>query len=215
MKKILISSLIGAGVVAGGIILYTASREVKDNSILTIQGTNMEGLFQEITFSGQGCSYSDETGRTVAGETTTEDVETTCGIGLSSGVTAEQFSCAMSLCQGEIGTPGELKLCGSPTVTFTSAGGGSCTVDGGCTATIQGVETDITGSYEMSATEYQNLQSGCSGSGSSYDTCMAYGCAGVSMTNGQWTNSGQPEKEDVPGNQGNSFGTPTQTPTSR
>lgn len=98
MKKIIITSLIGLGVVGGGILLYSATRGVKDNSILTIQGTNMEGLFQEISFSGQGCNYNDESGRTISGNTTTEEVETACGIGLNEGVTAEQFSCAMSLC---------------------------------------------------------------------------------------------------------------------
>lgn len=173
MKKTIIYSLVGVAVV-GGYFLYTATRNAEDKaSLLSIQGTSIDGVFQEMTFSNNGCVYSDESGRNFVGNTTTQEIEITCGIGDTEGVTAEQFSCAMNTCENNI----NFKSCANASATFASTPGssqGTCTVSG-C--------GDIDGSYTMTGTEFVQIQDSCGSAGNQYfDTCVANGCANTANT---------------------------------
>ena len=99
MNKTIITLLIGGAVLGGGYAIYSGSRNAEQNSLLTIEGTNLEGVFQQITFSSTGCTYVEGNGdKRTEGFATIQDVETTCGISDDIMVSNDQFSCATDLC---------------------------------------------------------------------------------------------------------------------
>ncbi len=191
MKKIIITSLVGLGVV-GGIVLFSVNRN-EDNSIITIQGTNSEGVFQTITFTGASCVYSDTKGNTALGLTDSKDIEKLCKIN-NNNVTSEEFSCAMNLCDIQIGQDPTNALssggCSNPTVTWSSQTE-SCTVEN-CT-TSDG--TDLSGSYHVTEEQWTQWYGGGTDCGSG-STCLAHTCAGA--LTGQQTDIDliEPEKND-------------------
>lgn len=98
MNKAIIATLVGGAIIGGGII-YSQSRDGETRSIITLQGTNSEGVEQSLTFNHSSCNYTDSTGVVIDGSVSAFQVEQTCMLGLDSSLSEEQFTCALELCK--------------------------------------------------------------------------------------------------------------------
>jgi hypothetical protein len=201
MKKIVITSLVGLGIV-GGIVLFSINRS-EDESIVTIQGTNSEGVFQTITFTDNSCVYNDTKGNSALGLTDSQNIEKFCDI-KTENVTSEQFSCALNLCDIQINLNQDSTNalssggCGNPTVTWSSQTG-SCTVEN-CT-TSDG--TDLSGSYNVTEEQWLQWYGGGTDCGSG-STCLAHTCAGALSTQSEDDFIDDVKKDSISNNNGSS-----------
>jgi|GEM_PF-2053678 len=196
MKKTIIT-LVALGAVVGGGFLYKASRDAKNNPIITIQGVDTLGTQQKIVFTNEGCTYAGEQGRTIAGTATSQDFQNTCQPGQGTNLSQAQFECGLNLCQGGGNPPGQLKVC---SVNYTSSTG---------TCNVSGCGSVANGSYAISSSEYIHALN----SWGMDSVGLAHACANIIVTPEEEPFS--LEKEENNTSATTSTPTPTKTNTSR
>lgn len=172
MKKTIIT-LVALGAVVGGGFLYKASRDAKNNPIITIQGVDTLGTQQKIVFTNEGCTYAGEQGRTIAGTATSQDFQNTCQPGQGTNLSQAQFECGLNLCQGGGNPPGQLKVC---SVSYTGSTG-TCNVSG-CSG-VADASYNITSSNYMHALNSWGMDS----------VGLARTCAGLPTSTNQGNTS--------------------------